>query len=81
MRPIGIFIALDYIWDKIREDKTVRKVVALDEVWALLRGGAAKSTGEFLMEIIKTIRAFGGCGYHRKSGSPRFLRLQGRRIR
>lgn len=60
MRPIGIFIALDYIWDKIREDKTVRKVVALDEVWALLRGGAAKSTGEFLMEIIKTIRAFGG---------------------
>ncbi|RGC57909.1 PrgI family protein [Agathobaculum butyriciproducens] len=60
MRPLGIFIALDYIWDKIREDKTVRKVVALDEVWTLLRGGAAKSSGEFLMEIIKTIRAFGG---------------------
>ena len=60
MRPLGIFIALDYIWDEIREDKTVRKVVALDEVWTLLRGGAAKSSGEFLMEIIKTIRAFGG---------------------
>lgn len=60
MRPIGMYIALDYIWDKIREDKTVRKVVALDEVWTLLRGGASKSTGEFLMEIIKTIRAFGG---------------------
>ena len=57
---IGIFIALDYIWDKIREDKTVRKVVALDEVWALLRGGAGSHTGAFLMEIIKTIRAFGG---------------------
>ena len=60
MLPIGIFIALDYIWDKIREDKTVRKVVALDEVWALLRGGAGSHTGAFLMEIIKTIRAFGG---------------------
>ncbi len=60
MRPIGIFIALDYIWDKIREDKTVRKVVALDEVWSLLRGGASDRTGGFLMEIIKTIRAFGG---------------------
>ena len=60
MRPVGIFIALDFIWDKIREDKTVRKVVALDEVWTLLRGGATDQTGEFLMEIIKTIRAFGG---------------------
>lgn len=60
MLPIGIFIVLDYIWDKIREDKTVRKVVALDEVWSLLRGGASDRTGEFLMEIIKTIRAFGG---------------------
>lgn len=60
MLPIGIFIVLDYIWDKIREDKTVRKVVALDEVWSLLSGGASDRTGAFLMEIIKTIRAFGG---------------------
>lgn len=60
MRPVGIFIALDYIWDKIREDKTVRKVIALDEVWALLRGGGSERSGAFLMEIIKTIRAFSG---------------------
>lgn len=53
MRPIGIFIALDYIWDKIREDKTVRKVVALDEVWALLRGGAQRAPASSLWKSLR----------------------------
>lgn len=60
MRPVGIFICLEYLWDKIREDKTVRKVVALDEVWAMLRGNASDKSAEFLLEIFKTIRAYGG---------------------
>ena len=34
--PIGMFIAVDLFWDKIKEDRTQKKVIFLDELWSLI---------------------------------------------
>ena len=52
--------ALDYVWDKCREDRTQRKVVFLDELWTLIGAKSSVQAAEFVMEIFKVIRGYGG---------------------
>ncbi len=60
MIPIGMFIVLDYVWDKIKEDRTKHKVVFIDEVWELIGAKGSEETAEFVLEIFKLIRSYGG---------------------
>lgn len=60
MLPIGMFIALDYVWDKAREDRTQKKIIFLDETWRLVGTGASTQSAEFVLEIFKVIRGYGG---------------------
>ena len=60
MLPIGMFIALDYVWDKAREDRTRKKIIFLDETWRLVGTGASAQSAEFVLEIFKVIRGYGG---------------------
>ena len=56
--PMGMFIALDYVLDKSKEDKTKRKVVAIDEMWRLMK--ASKMSADFVVEVFKIIRGYAG---------------------
>lgn len=56
--PIGMFIALDYVLDAAKADKTENKVIAIDELWRLM--SASKLTAEFAVEVFKIIRGYGG---------------------
>lgn len=60
MLPVGMFIALDCIWDKVKEDISSKKVIAIDEAWRLIGPGASKQAADFVLEIFKTIRGMGG---------------------
>ena len=33
---VGMFVALDYVWDKAKEDRTVEKAIFIDETWQLI---------------------------------------------
>lgn len=55
---LGMFVALDFVWTKTKEDRTVEKAVFVDEAWKLLMSNDL--AGEYLIEIFKTIRAYGG---------------------
>lgn len=60
---IGMFVALDFVWDRAKQDRTEEKAIFIDECWQLLSGAGAAGTrlaGDFLLEIAKTIRGFGG---------------------
>ena len=59
MLPLGMFIALDYVWDKAREDRTKRKAIFLDEVWELIGAGGTEQTASFVLECIKVSRGYG----------------------
>lgn len=56
--PIGMFIALDYVLDKAEADRTKRKVIAIDEMWRLMK--ASKMSAEFVVEVFKIIRGYAG---------------------
>lgn len=57
---VGMVIALDYIWDKIKSDITEKKAVIIDEIWQLVGASSNKMAAEFCLTIFKTIRGFGG---------------------
>ena len=60
MLPIGMYIVMDYVYDKVKEDVTVRKAFVAEEVWRMSRDGAADDVIETIIEIIKSIRGYGG---------------------
>lgn len=59
MLPIGMYIAVDYVWDKVREDRTSKKIVFMDEGWKLF---ASELAAKFVVQIFKVIRGYGGAG-------------------
>ena len=58
--PVGMFIALDYVWDQIKADRTKRKAIFIDEIWQLIGASSTRMAAEFCLEIFKVIRGFGG---------------------
>ena len=60
---VGMFVALDFVWDRAKADRTEEKTIFIDECWQLLSGAGATGTrlaGDFVLEIFKTIRGYGG---------------------
>ena len=60
---MGMFVALDFVWDRAKADRTEEKAIFIDECWQLLSGAGAMGTrlaGDFILEIFKTIRGYGG---------------------
>lgn len=58
--PVGMMIALDYVWDKIKSNRTKKKAIMIDEIWQLIGAGSNRMAAEFCLEIFKVIRGFGG---------------------
>lgn len=58
--PLGMFLTIDLFWDKIKEDRTKKKVIIIDELWNLIGSGASSQTANFILEIFKIIRGYGG---------------------
>lgn len=57
---VGMFVALDYVWDKAKQNRTVEKTIFIDECWALIGGSANRLAANFVLEIAKIIRGYGG---------------------
>ena len=58
--PVGMMIALDYVWDNIKADRTKKKAILIDEIWQLIGASSNRQAAEFCLTIFKTIRGFGG---------------------
>ena len=57
---VGMFVALDYVWDKAKEDRTAEKAIFIDETWQLISAASNRLAAEFVLEIFKIIRGYGG---------------------
>lgn len=53
-------IALDYVWDTVKADRTQKKAVFIDEIWQLVGASSTRTAADFCLTIFKTIRGFGG---------------------
>ncbi len=57
---VGMFVVLDYVWDKAKEDRTAEKAIFIDETWQLIGAASNRLAAEFVLEIFKIIRGYGG---------------------
>ena len=57
LRPLGLYMAMDFVWAKIRQDSLKNKALFIDEWWAL---GKDPVCAEYSMQISKLIRAYHG---------------------
>ena len=57
---VGMFTVLDYVWDIAKENRTEEKAIFVDEVWQLIGASSNRLAAEFVLEIAKIIRGYGG---------------------
>ena len=80
---VGMFVALDFVWDRAKADRTEEKAIFIDECWQLLSGAGAagvRLAGDFLLEIAKTIRGYGGASIFASQDLADFFDLDGGRF-
>lgn len=73
--PVGMFVALDFVWDKVKEDRTRQKAVIIDELWELIGASSNRMAAEFVLEVAKIIRAYSGAGIFASQDLNDFLAL------
>ena len=50
---VGMFVALDFVWDRAKADRTEEKAIFIDECWQLLSGAGAAGVRLSLIHIFK----------------------------
>lgn len=60
---LSMFVVLDFVWSKIKEDRAKRKAVFIDECWKLIGTDSNQRAAEDVVEIFRTIRAYGGSAF------------------
>ena len=56
----GMYLFIDLFWDKIKNNRKIKKAIYLDEVWRLIGVTSNKDVASFIYKIFKTIRKYGG---------------------
>ena len=54
--PVGMFVALDFVWDKAKENRTEEKAIFVDEVWQLIGASSNRLAAEFVLDIFHSLR-------------------------
>lgn len=73
---VSLFVALDFVWRKIKEDKAVKKAVFIDEIWKLIGIEGNDMAANYCVEIFKTIRAYGGSAVSMTQEVTDFFKLK-----
>ena len=60
LKALGMFMSLDYVWDKAKESRVQKKVIFLDELWTLIGASGNRLAADYVLEIFKVIRGYGG---------------------
>ena len=71
-----MFIVLDFVWSKIKEDRTKRKAVFIDECWKLIGTDSNRRAAEDVVEIFRTIRAYGGSAFAMTQDVSQFFEFE-----
>ncbi len=56
----GMYVFIEYFWDRIKKDRKIKKAIYLDEIWRLIGITSNKEVANFIYKIFKTIRKYSG---------------------
>lgn len=74
---MSMFVVLDFVWTKIKEDRAKRKAVFIDECWKLIGTDSNEMAAEDVVEIFRTIRAYGGSAFAMTQDISQFYEYKG----
>lgn len=74
---VGMFVALDFVWDKAKQDRTKEKAIFIDETWQLIGASSNKLAAEYVLEIFKIVRGYGGSTICATQDLDDFFALEG----
>ena len=57
---VGMYLALDLVYSKAKENRTKKKAIIIDETWELIGAKSNAKAAELVLEIFKVIRGYGG---------------------
>lgn len=58
----GMYVFTELFWDKIKQDRNVKKCIYFDEIWRLIGVTSNKEVASFVYKVFKTIRKYKGSG-------------------
>ena len=58
MYLIVMYIATDFVWSRVKENRMQNKIILFDEMWRLVKHNLVVAS--YVIEIFKTIRGYGG---------------------
>ena len=56
----GMYLFTELFWDKIKQNRSKKKAIYLDEAWRLIGVTSNKDVASFIYKIFKTIRKYSG---------------------
>lgn len=74
---VAMYVALDFVWSKAKQDRTVEKAIMIDEVWQLIGASSNSMAAEVVLEIAKIIRGYGGSSLFATQDLNDFFSLDG----
>lgn len=57
---LNIFMLTEFFWNIVKQNNTENKIVYIDEIWRLINSNSNKVCANFVVQIFKTIRKYGG---------------------
>ena len=75
--PVGMFIALDYVWDTVKADRTKKKAIMIDEIWQLIGASSNRDGGRVLLNHLQNHKGLWWRRRLRNTRPVRFLRFGG----
>ena len=74
---VGMFVALDFVWDKAKQDRTKEKAIFIDETWQLIGATSNQMAADYELEIFKNVRGYGGSAICATQDLDDFFALEG----
>lgn len=56
----AMFVFIECFWNKVKENREIKKAIYLDEIWRLIGVTSNKYVAGFIYKIFKTIRKYSG---------------------
>ena len=76
MKGVGMFIVMDFLWSKIKENRIERKAVFIDEGWQLIGASSDSRAADFVIAFSKSFAATAALLFSQRRIFPTFLPLK-----
>ncbi len=76
----GMCLFATFFWNKLKQNKSLNKLIYIDEIWRIIGGTSTPTTAQFIYKIFKTIRKLNGGAISITQDVSDMLSLENRKL-